>query len=442
MFTPPNYNYTLETLAPPEIDRGDRVRGPSERDKAPDFGTLASLKESIEKYGIIQPLAVMKKATPGENEFPFLLLAGGRRLFVASRLGIDVPAKVYLESELTPLDRKSIELDENLKRENFTPAEEVKLTAEIVALQRQKAREAGEAEPTLEDLSEIVGKSIPELDRQLILAKAIEVRPELAKITTKKQGYDIVRKAKEQIVLRELTRRQEAKIKDSRLDTYAIADFFEVAPSLEGFGFADIDPPYGISLSKGDQQSWQTFKDVTSDDYETFITATLASTFECLSKDAWVIVWFDMSTFSMTLAAIKKAGFECCGKPGIWYKQGSSFGLNHTPNKTLSAQYEPFFYASKGNPTLTKVGTSEVLPYKRPDISERRHPTQKNFELMRELLTRFTIPSTKVLVPFAGSGETLRAATSLNLESLGTDLSEEFHNSYMVAATTPQEIKI
>ena len=52
--------------------------------------------------------------------------------------------------------------------------------------------------------------------------------------------------------------------------------------------------------------------------------------------------------------------------------------------------------------------------------------------MIQELLCTFAKPRSNVLVPFAGSGNTLLAAANLGMKALGFDLGEEYKNAYVI----------
>lgn len=78
-----------------------------------DFGDIEALAESISKYGLFHPIIV-----DDENN----LIAGERRLRACQILEwFDIPVKAY--KDLTDEERIEIELEENLKRKDFTQYE-------------------------------------------------------------------------------------------------------------------------------------------------------------------------------------------------------------------------------------------------------------------------------------------------------------------------------
>ena len=102
-----------------EIKVGERRRE--------DYGDVAGLAESIQRYGLIQPIVL-----DADNR----LVAGGRRLEAVKSLGrTEVEARSM--GDLTDAELREIEAEENRRRKDLTPYEWSK---EMV----RKAREAAE----------------------------------------------------------------------------------------------------------------------------------------------------------------------------------------------------------------------------------------------------------------------------------------------------------
>lgn len=101
-----------------------------------DYGDIAGLAASIQKYGLLHPIVVDEAGA---------LVAGGRRLQAVKSLGwTDVPVRSL--GELTDAERDEIELEENLQRKDLTAYERsrtlVKLaeTAKTVLVEKAELR--------------------------------------------------------------------------------------------------------------------------------------------------------------------------------------------------------------------------------------------------------------------------------------------------------------
>jgi len=87
---------------------------------------LAELADSIQRYGIIQPLIVTR--TPGTDQYT--LIAGERRLLAAKQAGLEsVPV---LLRETNDQGRLELALIENVQREDLTPLETAEAYRQLV----------------------------------------------------------------------------------------------------------------------------------------------------------------------------------------------------------------------------------------------------------------------------------------------------------------------
>ena len=78
-----------------------------------DIGDIAGLRESIRKHGLFNPILLTKN---------YELLAGFRRLEAVKSLGWSEVECSIVEST-NKLEKLDIEVDENMLRKDFTPAE-------------------------------------------------------------------------------------------------------------------------------------------------------------------------------------------------------------------------------------------------------------------------------------------------------------------------------
>lgn len=78
-----------------------------------DLGDIESLKDSLRRYGILNPITIDSK---------YRLIAGERRLEAAKALGWTNINAVIINN-LTPLTKLELELEENNQRKEFTDEE-------------------------------------------------------------------------------------------------------------------------------------------------------------------------------------------------------------------------------------------------------------------------------------------------------------------------------
>ena len=439
-----NQPVTLLMLEPSQIDEEERARK--------DYGNLAELTESIKERGLIHPIAVAAPI-PGVENGRFKLLAGGRRLKACQAAKLtQIPARVYPHS-ISQLERKSIELAENIHREDLTYPEEVALCKEIhelqIAIHGEKVSTAKDAPGWSQaDTARLLGKSPALITSELQLAKAIETLPQLAALKNKSEALKVLSMMQEDAVKGELARRLseskaetgDAKLKKKLCDSFIIKDFFVGSKELPDniFNLIEIDPPYGIDLnnlkkheSAGEAQM-EGYNEIDSEQYPIFLSRTLKEAWRLLKSDGWLIFWFAPDPWILVVyQAIRRAGFNCNMLPAIWVKVGGP-GQSMHPELYLSSNYEPFFYARKHTSTIAQMGMSNTFLHHRVPPNAKKHPTERPIELMEDILKTFVAPGSKVLVPFLGGGNTLMAAANLDMEAIGFELSQKYKDSFII----------
>ena len=227
------------------------------------YEDLDELAETIKDKGLIQPIAVQETEDPEM----FLLLAGGRRFAAMVRAKLmPIPARVF-PKDMDELDRKEIELVENIYRKDMRWQEKSRLEREIHELFVEKYGEATSGGPggmdrghSIADTAAILGKERTSVGKSIALANALDDHPELVAAKNEAEARNILRK---------LRRTQEDRAAQEHFDkvvqsdgvgrikyrlgnAYTQGDFFERCAELPGgnASLVEIDPPYGIDLQK------------------------------------------------------------------------------------------------------------------------------------------------------------------------------------------------
>lgn len=94
-----------------------------------DLGDIAGLAESIKRFGLIQPIVITQDKR---------LIAGGRRYAAVTSLGMETIDVVYRET-LTEDELYEMELEENIRRKDFTWQERVLNIATIHRVKKNRA---------------------------------------------------------------------------------------------------------------------------------------------------------------------------------------------------------------------------------------------------------------------------------------------------------------
>lgn len=428
-----------------DIDQGKRFRE--------DLGDLKDLQESIRKNGLMHPIVVVVKEGNDivregyTSDKPYALIAGGRRF--AAYEGMEeydkIPCHIF-EKEVDDLTLRILELEENIKRKDFDWKEEVNLKKQIHELYVAKFGEKTSTKKdakghSLRDTSEILGESVANISRDISLANALTELPDFEELKTKSEASKRLRETKRALAEQELARRSEsrkaetptAKAKKQLTDRFIVEDFFTGVNKLKmKFDLVEIDPPYSIDLQASKKSSdlkLTEYNEVDSETYiEKFIDPLLEKSFNALKDDGWLIFWFAPHPwFEDIFKAIERAGFKGTRMAGIWNKGG---GQSRNTRTNLGNGYEMFFYARKGGATIIKQGRSNVYNYAPVPYDNKIHPTERPIELIEEILQTFAVNRSSILVPMAGSGNTLLAASNLDMIAVGFDITQSYKNSF------------
>ena len=406
-----------------------------------DLGDIESLVESIKEKGILQPITV----TPD-----FELLAGERRVTAARAAGLtEIPALVRPRTD--EIDHREVELFENIHRKDFDWTERVRLTQEIDRLYKSK-----NIEWSGRKTAQLLDRGVASVSRDLQLAASLEMLPELSSLKTADEAFKMVKKLEENAIIDELRKRQVARIQESAglekginaalkyaEDHYQIGDTFQGLAELPDGGdghftrwnIIECDPPYGINLNevKSSKDSAtsnvKSYNEVEMEAYPAFLLKLAKELFRVAGGSTWLVFWFGPTWQREVLEALRGAGWQVDEIPCIWTK---SQGQTLQPELYLGRAYEPFYLARKGKPVLVKRGRVNVFDFPGTPSSQKYHPTERPVAMIEELLNTLGTPLQRVLVPFLGSGATLRAAYNCGMTGVGWDLNPEYKSRFML----------
>ena len=219
-----------------------------------ELGDLNELAESIKTKGLINPITV-KETTDGIG---YYLLAGDRRLRACKLLELtEVMCNVY-PADLSQLEKDLIELCENIDRQNMTDEEELELTKRIhTTLQKLHGKKKGgrhQEGHSAADTAKILGRSATSISRDLKLAEAMEVIPELKKCKNKHEAEKVLKGLVKEHKRHEAAKRidsdradtPEGKIKKALADSFIVGDFFEGVKNVpnSSIDLVEVDTPH------------------------------------------------------------------------------------------------------------------------------------------------------------------------------------------------------
>lgn len=410
-----------------------------------DYGDVEAMSKSMkDEVGIIQPLAV--KRIEGSDKF--MLLAGGRRFLSALKAGIkSVPVRIY-PANLDEHQQALIEHMENVYRKDFN-VEEALFSAEAVhkakiAIHGEKIAKNKDAPGWTQAMTaDLLNIHPTQVSDMLELASAAKKNPEIAKAKSMAEAKRIHKsiEATKNRSSRAAEAHEKAKGEDPKAEKLSLCDCYTVQDCIGGmkklpaksFDIAEIDPPYAMDYAEARKHDGSTttlnYNEVSKEDYLNFMDSVIAETVRCLKDDAWLILWHANEWESAMHELLEKHGLACRMLPAVWAKE-KAVGTTAQPKRYLARGYEQFLYAAKGKAEIYKQGRSDMFLFPSVHSAHRVHPTERPVEMVQEVLSTFAGPGSFVLVPFAGSGNTLLAASNLYMQAIGFDLTKVYKDAF------------
>ena len=403
-----------------DIIWGDRARK--------DYGdaySLLGLAQSISKNGLLHPVVIDDSHT---------LRAGGRRLTAMLQLGWD-ECEVNMLSDLSPLQKLEVELEENLHRKNFEYAEQVALVKRIHDVKQKVAVERGE-DWTLEDTAKALGVEKNTVQQDIALAKEIENDPTIGKAKNKGQAKTRARRAKE-------VRRIQAEVLASSTipsEEIILGDSVDILPNIpsDSVDLVLCDPPYGVKFDENSRNlGYETTYGEFYDDLNAVVALledTIPQIFRILKPGGHMYMFFALSNYtriSMMLENHWKWEEEYgkyAANPLLWVKPSNE---NARPYERFTVNYEPFFFCWKprvdsklGNEINSPSNSTFSFNYKGAD---KLHPAEKPDGLYERLVDLSSVPGATILDPFLGSGVSLAVAKRMGRKIIGIEKVESWH---------------
>ncbi len=438
----------LAMISVADIEKGHRTRVVLTRE-------VQELAASIKEMGVIVPFGVMtmkgnEDKIEWKSDKKYLLLHGGRRYAASCQVdeNLIVPALIF-DRKVDNTEAWNIELVENLHRKNLPWPEEIALKLKIHQGYIKQFGEKTSTSPNAPGWSKVktskaLGISPQQLGSDLFLAEAIASQPSLTTLNSKGDAHKVLSAAVETVERRHVVEKIEnkkaktpmGKYKKALASRYMINDFFIGVNDIpdNSIDLVEIDPPYGMDLNKMKKSEsdagtiMQGYYEIDENIYPAFLTNTMKESFRVLKEGGVIICWFAPEPwFEQVYKSMRRAGFKTRRIPALWMKGG---GQTMAPNIYLANSYEMFFYGFKGSGELVKKGRSNIFQFAPVSPSKKIHPTERPIELMEEILNTFTEPDSKILVPYAGSGNTILAADNAKMTAFGFDLTKDYKNGF------------
>lgn len=428
-----------------------------------DIGDLTSIKFSIEKYGVLNPILLDEELR---------LIAGERRLLACKELEHKtIPSRII--TGVSAEDHLLIERIENVDRKDFQWAEEIELKFQI-----HEFYQARDEEWSYRKTCEVLGVSIGGLSSDLELALAIRTFPELAGAKTKRKAYEVYKKLIQRAdairALEELPDEERTKLEkmlngeseeepieqstptevtnsDSQDQVLEIVEYDDVvepaAASVTGkkavkfiyqvcswekllesipdgtIGFAELDPPYAIDYeSLYSDNIHQNDPDWTVEQLEDNMNRLLSMLYKKLLPDAWVLCWTGYE-HAARLNRIAKAANYAIQHPGFWIKPG---GSGNRLDRVRILNYETNLLFRKGSATFNNGSLLAALNFSGVHASQKYHQWQKPLDQYQYFFDSLGRPRSIFFSPFAGSGMSLVAAALNDMIPVGCDISRKY----------------
>lgn len=402
----------IELVKASEVEIGERVRS--------DPGKIRKLMDSLESAGQIQPIVL-----DGRD-----LVAGFRRLTACMLLESEdrtiagqEPGMILAiqKANLDPYQKLLIEYEENNQRKAFTKGEDALALSRLkVALEELDGKEMSGGE-----FAKMLGYSKAHVSMSLRVADAIENdgRDELRNAPSIAGAYKKLRATEK---LEALTKRVEAAETSGELDKVDYSEFLTHGDAVKWIkdipdGSIDLvhfDPPWGIGIDSYDRNNNYGSFDDSADTGTQISKELIPELYRVLKEDTYALVWFGIQFYQPLFERLSGAGFKVNPVPFVWHKPNKT-GSQNDPTRTTINQWEPLFICEKGEPRMYKFSPGNVLSYNMP--SSRIHFAQKNEELLRELLERFSYGRAVILDPTFGSGAVFVAAQRLGRVFFGCE---------------------
>lgn len=397
-----------------------------------DLGDLKELGKSLKETGQIQPVVINRQHK---------LIVGGRRVAACILLGIEV--KAIYEDVVDPSTMRLWEIEENLKRKEFTPAEYATAVAELHKLMQSKDGESTSGKiggHTLDRTAKILGKTRGTVIAELERAEMVKIFPELKK-AAKKSEFTKTAKGLQKLQTAMASLKDYEKVVKDKTDLFKLynIDAVEYMRSLPD-NCKDIlltDPPYGIDydetlLGVGGKTGGLPsvgFKPKEADKAEQalFLYKELAiESFRFTTPQAHGYIFVGPEHFWTVRQLFLAAGWRVYIKPLIWVKPGG--GQCNMPSAWPVSSYEMLLYVRKDMSKLIKEGQPDYIECSTVSPGNRIHYNEKPISLLLNLLERVSLPGQRLVDPFTGSGSSLIAGLELKLFCEGTDSSLEVYS--------------
>lgn len=388
---------------------------------------IKELVESISRDGLINPITVTKdrRLVAGFCRLSAVrLLSAEGRGFVYD--GVQVPPgqiPVLLASSEEPRILFRIELEENLRRKNLSPAENAKAIARLHEFFKEQFptwSQQDTADKLVEhDVVKEPTTAAKDVSRNLLIASFADDE-DVRSAKTEHEAYKLARKKSESLftqVLGELlTDEQEESPEYFTLFEGSYRDY--KLPESPTYNCILVDPPYGIGAdSFGDQTGAldHTYKDDSLAFFSALQYLVAPELIRACHERMHLFMFLDIRQFSNAAKFLTEGGYYVWPTPLIWVKNA-----HHLPQPDLGPRrcYESILFASRGRKPVLKHGSDVLVCNVEPN---KLHAAQKPVALYQELLSWSIGIGDHVLDFCCGSGTIFEACKDKRIYATGIE---------------------
>lgn len=437
-----------------------------------DLGDIEELARCIANDGLIQPPVVEQR-----EDGKFYLVAGGRRYAALTLLASnkDDPEAAFFEqvdftilNDLSPSQRKKLELVENIYRQDMTWQERALGIADYHKLSRKEARKDGEVWT-----QEMTGKllNMSQANVSIALSVADELRNSespLWKCDSLQAAMQLQTKARLDDANKELMKRLAARrvatqpmvtvasnldmvtpeivkqtkevadkaapkiTKDEILSFYYQGDCLDVLPTLaksHPINHIICDPPYGIDMSNlsGDDTSRSALVERTASEHTVsgnldLLPRFLRVAYDCIAEDGFLCMWYDLDHHEKINTWASEIGWKVCRWPLVWCK--TSACMNNAAQYNITKSTEVCYILRRSEKSLIK--TKQPKNYVMAGTAATAtHPFCKPHEVWKYLIETVSLEGQTIVDPFAGEGSSLASMFKMKRLPIGVEVNEK-----------------
>lgn len=386
------------------------------------------LVDSVKRLGVLNPIIIHKDKT---------LVAGERRLAAAKAAGLPQVPYRYFE-DLSEIQARLIELEENIKRSDLPWRDEVKAVAELHAIycrlnskwsQAATAQAIGLAPGPLAQILRVhTDIDSPAIQHAAGYAPAYNILARKDERAGNEAMAEIMEAGATFFASDEVAPAAAPAAPPSSDSSILHADFTEWAPTYDGpkFNFIHCDFPYGVNYNAGPQSGrdkWSQYDD-DPDVYWHLLRTLCKHLDKLMTPSGHLMFWFSMEHYTATVKTFASLAPSLAinAFPLVWVKS-DNVGVLSDPKRAPRRVYETALIASREDHLIVKAVSNA---YSAP-TDKRYHPSTKPEPVLRYFFEMFCDASTRLLDPTCGSGSALRAAESLGAKhTLGLEINDEY----------------